>query len=809
MKRLHLICNAHIDPIWQWTWDEGISSALATFKSAADLAEEFDYIFCHGESLLYEAVEKNEPELFARIQRLVKIGKWKITGGWYLQPECLMPNGETIVRHISVGKKYFKEKFGIEPTVATNYDSFGHSVGLVQIMVKNGYDGYIICRPKSTKQKERPDLPPQFDYPSIFFNWKAPSGDSIRVGQTVSYRSGLGHAIERIMKRVDCHFADTDGTYTGDVDFVLWGVGNHGGGPSRKDLRDIAALDVNGVDIFHSSPENLFADDLPIGGEIDTSLVTCNPGCYSSMARVKQAYRKTENLFYGTEKMLSAAMLAGFTPDLQPLDEAEKKMLLATFHDILPGTCVEDGEREGLGLLATTEKTLRDYRTNAFLYLVMSQPCAGEGEYPIFVFNYSPQETTTQIETEFMLADQNYSLEFCYEPHVYNEAGNELPIQAIKEESTLNLDWRKKIVFEGTLKPLGITRFTVKVQAAPKVEKIVKTISSLEKTLQGNDLLPEPATLELYEDTADPWGMSMAELKAMGENPKEFRLMTCEEAGEFCAVEGGLAPIRKIEDGAIYTGIESFYTCGQTNAVLQYKCYKNSPYTDIKLTVEFADKNKLLRLKLPIPKAFSGGKAVGDGPYVWEEKPDCEMSFQKWLGIQKGEEIFAVANDGTYAGKVENGYLYLTLLRGSGYCVHPILDRELYPKDRYLPRIDCGRYVYNFRIFKGSVYEVNAMAEAFNMLPYAVNVFPTGGKKGAEIAAASRIQVDGDVQLVMAKSHEDGRIVLRVYNPARKAVRFKVWIGENCIDGEAGVGEVVSMIYQDGKFELFPDSMPV
>lgn len=92
MKKLHLICNAHLDPIWQWTWDEGLSAVIATFKSAADLADEFDYIFCHGEALLYETIENNAPDLFARIQKLVKEGKWHISGGWYLQPDCLMPS---------------------------------------------------------------------------------------------------------------------------------------------------------------------------------------------------------------------------------------------------------------------------------------------------------------------------------------------------------------------------------------------------------------------------------------------------------------------------------------------------------------------------------------------------------------------------------------------------------------------------------------------------------------------------------------------------------------------------------------------
>ena len=158
MKRLHLICNAHIDPIWQWTWDEGIAATISTFKSAADLCDEFDYIFCHGEALLYEAIEKHAPDLFDRIRAHVKSGKWIVTGGWYLQPDCLMPSGETFIRHIATGQKYFREKFGISPTVATNFDSFGHSVGLVQILAKNGYSGYMACRPNPT----------QFDYPSRF-----------------------------------------------------------------------------------------------------------------------------------------------------------------------------------------------------------------------------------------------------------------------------------------------------------------------------------------------------------------------------------------------------------------------------------------------------------------------------------------------------------------------------------------------------------------------------------------------------------------------------------------------------------------
>ena len=132
--------------------------------------------------------------MFADIQRLVRSGKWAITGGWYLQPDCNLPCGEGFVRQIKAGQKYFLEKFGAKPTVATNYDSFGHSLGLVQIMKKCGYRGYLICRPKTVTQ---------FDYPSRFFEWISPDGSSIVVSNGGSYMSSLGKATEKIKKVAD------------------------------------------------------------------------------------------------------------------------------------------------------------------------------------------------------------------------------------------------------------------------------------------------------------------------------------------------------------------------------------------------------------------------------------------------------------------------------------------------------------------------------------------------------------------------------------------------------------------------------
>ena len=804
MKKLHLICNAHIDPIWQWTWDEGVASAIATFRSAADLADQFDYIFCHNEALLYEAIEEHAPDLFARIQKLVKEGKWHIMGGWYLQPDCLMPAGETFVRQVAVGREYFKRKFDTTPEITVNMDSFGHSIGLVQILSKMGYKGYVTCRPRADEQ---------FKYPSRFFTWRGPDGSSLIATQSASYNSLLGHAAEKIKGYAEGMAqgmlgSESRGSATNqpnDVDYVLWGVGNHGGGPSRKDLADIDALKIDGIEIKHSTPETLFADGIKVGGEVNTSLVTCMPGCYSSMARVKQAYRRTENLFYATEKMVTAARLCGYDPDLSKFAEAEKRMLLTTFHDILPGTCVEEAEKEALSTIGAAERALRDYRTGAFLFFTMNEKSAGDGEFPVFVFNYSPKRVNTNVEVEFMLADQNWSDEYHLTPVIYDEHGNKLPSQTIKEASTLNLDWRKRIIFEADLNPLGITRFTAKVEPTPIREKDAVDVNDVNAILDGVGLISTAAELELYDDTADPWGMSNDELIAVGKNPIPFRPMTRREGAELCAARP-LSPFRIIEDGEIYTNLEAFYTAGNTDAVINYKLYKSKPYVDLKVTVEFSDKNKLVRIKIPVPTDLANATAVGDGPYVWEKKPRTEITFQKWVGVKgSADDVFAVINDGVYAGKVENGYIHLTLLRGSGHCFHPIYDRELYPQYRYLPRIDSGRYVYNLRIYRGTLAEIFAEAEFFNQQPYAVNVFPTGAAVGS--IPDKRITVNGDVVTSVIKPRRDGSVVMRFYNPSEKESPFAVRYGDESITATAAPHEIVSAVY-DGSFTIFHEEIP-
>ena len=199
MKTVYLICNAHIDPVWQWEWEEGAAEALSTFRTAADLCEEFDgFVFNHNEAMLYRWIEEYEPQLFSRIQRLVRDGRWHIMGGWYLQPDCNMLSGESHIRQIESGLRYFKEKFGARPKTAIGFDAFGHTRGLVQILKKTGFDSYLFCRPWESFQH----------LPEGTFDWVGYDGSHVMARRiNDSYSSPLGKAAEKIetaARRSDC-----------------------------------------------------------------------------------------------------------------------------------------------------------------------------------------------------------------------------------------------------------------------------------------------------------------------------------------------------------------------------------------------------------------------------------------------------------------------------------------------------------------------------------------------------------------------------------------------------------------------------
>jgi len=772
---LHLVCNAHLDPVWLWDWEEGAAAVLSTFRTAADLCEEFPgFIFNHNEVILYKWVEEYEPELFSRIQRLVKEKKWHIMGGWYLQPDCNMPSGESFVRQILIGRRYFEEKFGVRPTTAINFDPFGHTRGLVQIMVKSGYDSYIVCRPG------REDI----QTPGDEFIWEGYDGSRLTVLRVPDgYNSPLGKAREKIEKVISQGI-------TSDT-LILWGVGNHGGGPSRKDLRDLAQLrtEQSDADISHSTPEKYFNAIRERSAKLPVHSRDLNPwavGCYTSMVRIKQKHRLLENEFYAAEKMCTAVFAQGrMAYPKTELDAALSDLATAEFHDILPGSSVETAEDMALRLLGHGLENVSRVKTRAFFALAKGQPAAREGDIPVLVYNPHPFAVKTIVECEFNLQDFNWDGPFT-DMQVFS-ADAQLPTQVEKEVSNLNLDWRKRVAFSAILAPSQMNRFDCRARPMPLnrefrsiTEDFIFKTADLEVRInartglldiyriKGVDYVrADSCSLLVLHDNPDPWGMREKSYRNL---LGAFSLLPPAENQRFSGVcNPSLASVRIIEDGEVRTVVEAVLGYCDSRAVVRYKIPRQGSEIEIELRVLWNGKDRMLKMSIPTPDVSAS--YLGQVAYGVEELP-CngnEAAAQKWTAVvsDSSKSALTIINDGIYGSDFCNGEARLSLLRSPAYSAHPLKNRPILPDDRYSPRIDQGERFYRFWLNGGTGTERLAVVDreslVHNEKPMALSFFPVGdGRIVQEFLTLS----DDVIQLsALKKTEVNDDILVRLFNP--------------------------------------------
>lgn len=778
-RSIHLICNAHLDPVWLWEWEEGASAAISTFRTAANLCEEFGaFIFNHNEVILYDWVEQYEPILFARIQRLVKEGRWHIMGGWYLQPDCNMPSGESFVRQILLGRRYFATKFGVRPTTAINFDPFGHTRGLVQIMTRSGYDSYIFGRPGEE----------DIHLPQGAFIWEGYDGSQVlAVRPWGHYLSALGNARGKVENYMKACPDETPG-------ILLWGVGNHGGGPSRADILAIDEMiaEKQPGSICHSTPETYFAGVRASGRKLEIHNGDLNAwavGCYASMALVKYRHRLLENELYATEKMATAAWAQGkIDYPQEELQEAMRALANAEFHDILPGSSIQSVEEMAQRLMSHGLELLSRVKARAFFSLASGQPPASEGEIPILVYNPHPYAVDCVVECEFQLADQNWGNTFTIAAAY--QAGSPLPTQVEHEASNINLDWRKRVAFRAQLAPSQMNRFDCKLARIPtrpqpiqpegrrihmdngameiEISRDTGLIESYK--VAGKDILkPGAARLLVIADSPDPWEMRASRFRKVR---GAFRLLSPRKSAWLAAVPcNELAPVRVIEDGPVRMVVEALFGYGSSFLVMRYKLPKQGAQIELEVRVHWNEKDRMLKLSLPFGGAsprLRGQVAFGVEELHLDGR---EVIAQKWLALaSKDGSALTVINDRSYGADCLRGEIRLSLLRSPAYAAHPIQDRPILPTDRYSPRIDQGERLFRFWLQGGPVDErleaVDREALALNERPMALSFFPNGS---GILPKAFVTLSDPVVQMTAAKQAEDGNyLILRLYEPTGK-----------------------------------------
>lgn len=796
MKILHLVCNSHLDPVWLWMWEEGAAEALTTFRTAAQFCDEFEeFVFCHNESVLYKWVEELEPELHKKIKDLIEKKQWHIIGGWFLQPDCNLPSGESFVRQILVGKKYFKNKFGCVPKTAVNFDPFGHSRGLVQILKKSGYTSYLFCRPD----------PASLCLPSDDFIWVGYDGSEILAHRASDhYNSEQAKAGEKISRWIKQNKDKKFG-------LLLWGVGDHGGGASREDLHQIRFLikERKEWEIRHSYPEEYFSSLEKVKKDLPRYKKDLNPwavGCYTTMARIKQRHRQLENSFFYTEKISSHAALLGLIDyPFSELSSALEDLLFCEFHDILPGSSISEVEQQALQKMDHGKEILSRLKFKAFISLLSGEPKADEGEYPIFVYNPHPFEVSEDVVCELQSYQPNWETATRLFPDIEDEHNRILPSQMEKESSNIEDEWRKRVVFHAVLAPGKMQRFSCRLRKVKTgqessrfkgslaqengsriemtgdlVKAVINRESGLVDTLevQGKSLLLSNSFRCLVvEDYPDPWGMKVDSFRnVIG----QFKLMNEKESAEFAGISSeGIYPVRIIEDGPVRIIVEALFKYNYSFLCVRYILSKKTNILGVELRVYWNEKDKML--KLSVPTILSDGICRGQVAYGTQEflVPEKEYAAQKWVGLWSKDNTIGISviNDGAYGFDFLAGELRLSLLRSAAYAAHPTSpENPIVPQDRFEPRIDQGERIFRFWIEGGkgeTLWErLNRDALVKNERPAVLCCFPSGlGRK-----TVPGFQLDDDcVLMTAAKYAEDAPwLIIRLFEPTGRKRKTQV-----------------------------------
>ncbi|PTY06724.1 glycoside hydrolase family 38 [Verrucomicrobia bacterium LW23] len=467
----HIIPNAHLDPVWLWDWREGLSEGLTTVTTMLDMMDEFpELTFIRGEAAIYQHIQKTSPCTFRRIRAYIEQGRWDVVGGTHIQPDSNLTSTETLCRQFEESLAYFQRELGVRPTIAWQADSFGHTAGWPGILRSFGMEGFTFTRPQ-----ER-----EYHLPSPMFWWDTDFGDPLLCYRQhapwyCSERANLPEVLDTTLKGCATQPWRNAG--------VLMGLGNHGGGPSRRhiaELREWAAKHP-GVTVKYATLHSFFralreeelgdaarAAQVP---HVQGDLGYCLRGCYSSVQKFKAHYRHAEAAVVSaeiTQTLIHNALDGNAAGPAQSLDESWNALLFNAFHDILPGTSIERAMEEQMAWVGLAIHHAHKARFEAMNLLAqhvdttVPRPADPDAPTPVplLIWNALPVPFSGPVELETSMdyrpswAYKDRPAEFPIE--LRDEAGALLPFQEIQTEHTSmpELAWRKRVVL-----PLEIPAF--------------------------------------------------------------------------------------------------------------------------------------------------------------------------------------------------------------------------------------------------------------------------------------------------------------------------------------------------------------
>ena len=734
----HGVGHAHIDTGWLWPVRETIRKCARSFSSQLMLIDEYpEYIFGASAAQHYAFIKENYPGLYEKIRKAVAAGRWEIQGGMWVEADCVLSSGESIVRQFLHGKNFFRDEFGVDVGNLWLPDAFGYSASLPQIIRKAGC-GCFLSTKIAWSQFNR------FPYQS--FLWHGIDGSSVLSHFPPENTYGSMLQPERMI-RAQNNCSEGDRVF----DFLaLFGVGDGGGGPYAELIeRGKRMENLEGVPHFKFDRADRFFEllethrsELPSwNGELYLEL---HRGTLTAQARTKRGNRKCEQALAETEFLCS--MLPYTQYPAAELDRAWKTLLLNQFHDIIPGSSIaeiyrtaEAQHREILDLCATLQE-----RAAAELFP------AKDGS--ALLLNSLPYDVSTLVE----LPESWNGYGAC------DESGCELPVQQENGRTVVRVQ---------------IPKLAFSVLKRGKRCSVPADADSGELVLENSRIryvfAPDATLIEAVEKDS---GRSVLAPGAYG---NEFALYVDRaltyEAWDIDPYYPHQAPLRpqsvrarKVLAGPLRSALEFELKISESTIRQTVVLEAEGTRLDFRTEVDWNESRKMLRVSFPV-NVFAD-RAAFDIPYgyifrtmhentSWD-MAQFEVSGQRYTDVSDAAHGVALLNDCKYGFKVKNSVIDLALLRS--------------PKNPD-PTADLGHheFVYSLHPHKGDLIHSDVMREAA-LLNRPPRVFD-GVSRGAEPLCT----VDSDsVSLeVVKKAEKENAHVLRLVETkglsAKAKLRFR------------------------------------
>ncbi len=777
------IGHTHIDVAWWWTVSQTREKTARSFSTVLKLMEEYpNYKFMSSQPQLYVFLKERYPEVYEKVKERVKEGRWIPEGGMWLEADCNLTSGESLVRQFLYGKQFFTEEFGIDSKILWLPDVFGYSGALPQIMKECGIE-YFMTTKLAWNQIDK--------FPNDTFLWKGIDGTGILTHLITT--PGVGQDIK------NTHFTTYNGMLDADAVIGAWeryqnkdlnnevlicyGYGDGGGGPTRQMLECSSRLEqgIAGIPkVVQESPVEYFErlDErvrnhkrLPQWeGEL---YFEYHRGTLTSMGRNKKGNRKSELAMMDLELLSLLAKKKGISYPKETLERMWKVILLNQFHDILPGSAIHEvyevSKKEYEELLCEAHELIGE-RTKAL---------AGDGD-GITVFN----------TLGFTRDDVVRLPEGCDAEALEDADGVIYPVQHTNDGAVVSL---KKLPSKGS-----------RVYKKAKIEKdISKLWYSIENTA-GNKKLETP----FYTVVFDENGMlarlydKKNEREVLKEGQKGNRMVMYEdkpmnfdnwdidmyytekgwEASDLTSFEwtdiGDVCVCAVLERRISKSVIRQKVTFYADSAVIRFDTY-----------VDWKEHQHLLKVHFPVDIHTDGNLTRKIHRNTSWDEARFESCGQKWMDMSEGHYGVSLLNDCKYGHSALDGVMTLTLIK-SGIEPNPTADQE--------------EHTFTYALYPHAEgwRQANTVQEAMKLNQPLLS--EEGGHAGCQNSFVWVDKSNVIIETVKMAEDDDG-IIVRLYESENAKTKAHIFFGEkissvescNCLE------EIKQTIETDGEgFEI-------